>query len=155
MSKTVSVIRAEVQLSGVAQIPAEHLLADQLPLQRYRARGPAWSPYGTSPATTRSPTRSKLIGGAGSSEFSSDAGLLTFDGPIFLGNISSRSAIFSGMGNGVVNGQLSNQGTNALTVEKNGPGTWTLTAANVYTGPTLVRAGKLCRSQAAFGGSWW
>ena len=151
VSKTVSVIRAEVQLSGVAQIPPTvYLQTSSMSNSTYPGIGLV-ALRNVAGNTTISNTV-ELIGGAGSSEYSSDAGLLTLAGPIFLGNTSSRSAIFSGLGNGVVNGQLSDQGTNALTVEKNGPGTWTLTAANVYGGPTLVRAGKLV-VEGSIGGS--
>jgi autotransporter-associated beta strand protein len=151
VSKTVSVIRAEVQLSGVAQIPPTvYLQTSSMSNSTYPGIGLV-ALRNVAGNTTISNTV-ELIGGAGSSEYSSDAGLLTFAGPIFLGNTSSRSAIFSGLGNGVVNSQLSDQGTNALTVEKNGPGTWTLTAANVYGGPTLVRAGKLV-VEGSIGGS--
>ena len=142
VSKTVSVVRAEVQLSGTAQIPSSIYFMTSAQTNAGGA-GSGLVAFRNVAGNNTISNKVELIGGAGNSEYSSDAGLLTFDGQIFLGNTSSRSAIFSGSANGVVNGQLSDQGTNALTVEKNGPGVWTLTAANVYGGSTLVRAGKL------------
>lgn len=151
VSKTVSVIRAEIRLEGGVPIPPS--LYFQTSAQTNISGGGFGLVAFRNVAGTNTISNSiELIGGAGSSEYSSDAGLLTFDGPIFLGNTSSRSAIYSGLGNGVVNGQLSDQVTSALTVEKRGPGTWTLTAANVYTGSTLVGGGTLIIS-GSIGGS--
>ena len=142
ISKTVQLIRAEVRLEGGMDV-ATNVYFQTSANSAVTGFGGGYVAFRNVAGTNTIANPIEVYSGAGNSEYTSDAGLLTFDGPIFLGNTSSRSAIFSGIGNGIVSGQLSDQGTTALTVEKNGPGTWTLTAANAYGGQTLVRAGTL------------
>jgi autotransporter-associated beta strand protein len=77
----------------------------------------------------------------------SDAGLLTFSGATGDGiamTVLAGSRIFTlrGAGDGVVSGIITN-GVGTAGVTKSGTGTWTLSAANPYTGPTTVNSGTL------------
>jgi len=53
---------------------------------------------------------------------------------------------------GTVNGTIANTGANTLGVTKEGSGTWTLNAANTYTGATTVTGGQLNITTAQTGG---
>ena len=151
ITKTVTVVRAEVRLEGGVTI-ATNIYLQTAANSAVTSAGAGLNAIRNMAGTNTVPNTVEFIGGAGNCEFRSDAGLLVFDGPIFLSFISSRSLIFSGAGNGLVNGVLSNQSTNALTLEKSGTGIWTLAAPNLYTGPTLVKGGTLLVN-ASIGGS--
>jgi autotransporter-associated beta strand protein len=75
----------------------------------------------------------------------SDAGTLTVTSNYNVGSLSSRFLELQGAGNGVWSGVLSDHtsGAGLLELSKYESGTWTLSNANTYTGPTLVSAGTL------------
>jgi autotransporter-associated beta strand protein len=76
----------------------------------------------------------------------SDAGQLNLAGPITTNATTARNLYLQGAGNGVVNGAISDNASNAsgkINLIKEGGGTWTLTAANTYTGATTISAGVL------------
>jgi autotransporter-associated beta strand protein len=142
LTKTAEVVRAEVRLDGTAQIPATvHLQTSAL--SDVTTSGAGLVALRNTGGNNIIAGTVELIGGAGSSEYSCDAGTLTFNGPIYLDATSARSAIFSGAANGTVNGEISNLSTNLLSLEKRGAGTWTLTASNSYGGSTIVKGGTL------------
>ena len=73
-----------------------------------------------------------------------NAGSLILSGDIAPASTSTtfRTLILDGAGNGSVNGIASNGTTSPfrpLTLTKAGAGTWTLNAANTYTGTTLIQ----------------
>jgi autotransporter-associated beta strand protein len=142
-AKTVTIIRSEVDLSGGITIPAG------ISLRTSGSAAMTGDGAGLVPLRNVSGTNTvagsieAYYGVGGGSEYRSDAGLLQLNGQVFLGNNTPRIDIFSGAGNGVVNGVITNQTTNALSVTMNGPGTWTFTATNTYAGPTLVQGGTL------------
>jgi autotransporter-associated beta strand protein len=80
-----------------------------------------------------------------------DADTLTLASNVdILPNTTSRTLTLSGAANGTVNGVIAdgsstNAGpnTNLLSLTKAGTGTWTLRAANTYSGSTVVNAGLL------------
>src|SRR5262249_36828711 len=81
---------------------------------------------------------------AGDSTISSDSGTLNLTNP---GTITGLRLVTTGLtltgaGNGSISSILA-EGTGTLTLTKNGPGTWTINAANTYTGLTTVTAGTL------------
>jgi autotransporter-associated beta strand protein len=80
--------------------------------------------------------------GAGNSEFSVTSGLLTLNGSVSP-NITNRTVILSGAGNGVLNGAFQDNGADIPALTKQGAGQWTLNNANVYSGPTVIQGGLL------------
>jgi fibronectin-binding autotransporter adhesin len=88
-----------------------------------------------------------VFGGGSSYLFQSDSGTLTFSGATGDGiamTVLAGNRVFTlrGAGDGVVSGIISN-GVGTAGVAKSGTGTWTLSAANPYTGPTTVNGGTL------------
>lgn len=84
-----------------------------------------------------------MVNGNGDSLVVVNSGFLTLAGQV--GTVSgnnARTLILSGAGNGLVSGSIITDG-NACSVTKQGAGTWTLTGANSYTGPTTVNGGTL------------
>jgi autotransporter-associated beta strand protein len=146
LSKTVSVIRAELRLEGVAQLPSTVYLETSA-FSDVTTAGAGLAAIRNVTGNNTVNGTVELIGGAGSSEYTVDSGLLTINGQMFTAtNLSSRSAIFSGAANGIVNGTIYNIGTastNFLSIEKRGSGTWTLNATNSYGGSTIVKGGTL------------
>ena len=142
ISKTVQVVRAELHLEGGVTV-ATNIYFQTSTWSGSTGEGAGYLAIRNVAGTNTIPNPVEIIGGSGSSEYRSDAGLLVFNGPIFLGNTSTRSAIFSGAADGVVNGVISSQTTNVLAVSKSGTGTWIFTAANAYNGPTAVSGGTL------------
>jgi autotransporter-associated beta strand protein len=87
-------------------------------------------------------------GGDGNSEFSVDNGQLVLNG-IISPDITNRTAILSGAGNGILNGALNDNGVNIPALTKQGTGKWTLNAANNYSGATVVQNGTLVLGASA------
>lgn len=80
------------------------------------------------------------------------AGALTLSGPITTTATSDRFLYLQGAGNGNVTGTISDNASNPagkVNLIKEGPGTWTLSAANTYTGATTVSAGTLIIGQSS------
>jgi autotransporter-associated beta strand protein len=85
------------------------------------------------------------VGGA-QATLQSDAGPLTLTGPITTGTATPRTLVLTGSANGTISGALSNNTTDpagTLSLNKNGTGTWFLTATNTHTGNINVNAGTL------------
>ncbi len=81
--------------------------------------------------------------------FQSDADTLTVSGPLGGNTVSGtqQNYFLAGAGNGVINGVISD-GAGVTGVGKSGAGTWTLTAANTYSGTTTVNNGTLLAGNA-------
>jgi fibronectin-binding autotransporter adhesin len=62
---------------------------------------------------------------------------------------SSRTHSFGGSGDGLVSGNILDNGANAVAIEKTGAGTWTLSGTNTYSRGTTVLAGTLAAGSAA------
>ena len=75
----------------------------------------------------------------------SGSGLLKFTSAIL--NLSSASRVLTLMGStngqGEIAGAISDSGTNKISLNKMGTGTWTLSGANTYSGDTTIKAGIL------------
>ncbi|MES2923182.1 MAG: autotransporter-associated beta strand repeat-containing protein [Verrucomicrobiota bacterium] len=88
-----------------------------------------------------------LRDGGGSSIFQSDSGSLKLTGNVtIIAGQPSRGMILQGDSTGAneFSGVLSNLSvTSIASIVKNGPGTWTVSGENIYTGPTTVNAGTL------------
>lgn len=88
-----------------------------------------------------------LTVGGGNSAFQVDSGTLKVTGNVTIAaGQTSRGINLQGAstGDNVFSGVLSDlSGTSIANLNKNGTGTWTVTGANTYTGPTNVNAGKL------------
>jgi autotransporter-associated beta strand protein len=88
-----------------------------------------------------------LRDGGGSSIFQSDSGSLTLTGNVtIIAGQASRGMVFQGASTGAntFSGVLSDlSATSVASITKNGPGTWTVSGPNNYTGPTTVNAGTL------------
>jgi fibronectin-binding autotransporter adhesin len=81
-----------------------------------------------------------------SSGATSDAATLTFDGRITPGPTTGTTTLTLNGGNTGTNtiaGVLTDNGSGALAVTKDGPGLWILSGANSYSGPTTVTEGTL------------
>jgi fibronectin-binding autotransporter adhesin len=92
-----------------------------------------------------------LTSGGGGTRFLINGGSLILNGSL-TPNTTSRAALFSGAGNGAVNGVIDGTSTNAVAVVKDGTGTWVLNGANLYSGATTVNAGTLLTNTASSGG---
>ena len=152
VAKTVTVIRAEVDLAGGITVPAGISLRTS-GFAAMTGDGAGLVPLRNVSGTNAVNGSIELYYGVGNSEFCSDAGLLQLNGQIFLGNNTARGAVFSGAGNGVVNGVITNQTANLLSVTVNGPGAWTFAANNTYGGTTVVQGGTLLVNGAIGGGT--
>ncbi|MEZ0265587.1 MAG: family 16 glycosylhydrolase [Phycisphaerae bacterium] len=89
--------------------------------------------------------------GGGTYLIQSEAGNLTlagaasgaaFPGVALRSAGGARTFTLQGAGNGIVGGRIAN-GDGTVSIVKAGGGTWTLSGANTYTGPTTVSAGRL------------
>ena len=85
-----------------------------------------------------------LTSGGGDTGCSVDGGTLTLGGS-FAPNTTARNLVLGGAANGTVLGPINDAASpNFLAgVKKQDAGTWTLKGTNLYTGITLVSAGKL------------
>lgn len=83
--------------------------------------------------------------GGGQTRIKVNAGSLTLNGAITAAATASsdRTLFLDGAANGTVLGSISDNGTVKTAVTKQGAGTWTLSAANSYSGNTTVGAGRL------------
>ena len=78
----------------------------------------------------------------------SDSGLLNISGSLNYGTQTGGSTLhLQGGGDGAISGVVGA----AVSIDKEGSGTWTLSAANTYTGTTLVNAGRLNLTTAQTG----
>lgn len=88
-----------------------------------------------------------LTAGGGDSVIQSDSGSLTLTGNITIAAAqTTRGIILQGTSTGAntFSGVLSDLSPTAFArITKNGTGTWTVSGANTYTGPTAVNAGRL------------
>lgn len=146
-NKTVSIVRAELQLGGPLTIPPEIAFSTSANSDVTSAgagliamRNIGGNNVVQGPIT--------LTSGGGSSEFRVDAGQLTLNGDIGP-DTTARVCILSGVGPGIVNGAITNRGANVPAVEKRGEGTWTLNATNTYSGRTTVQGGTLVLGASA------
>ncbi len=88
-----------------------------------------------------------LTTGAGHSQILSDGGTLTLAGNITTSpTAGARTLQLGGTASGLVSGNIADNGTNIVSVTKNGSGTWELRGANTYTGATTLSAGRLALS---------
>lgn len=92
--------------------------------------------------------------GTGNTRIKVTAGTLTLNGGIAPANSATGpvSVIFDVTTRGSANGVISDNGSHVLGVTKEGAGTWSLTAANSYTGATTVNAGQLNITTSQTGG---
>jgi autotransporter-associated beta strand protein len=72
----------------------------------------------------------------------SGTGLLKFSTNISVSNTSGKTLTLQGTGTGEIAGVIPNN-NGATSINKTGTGTWTLSAANTYTGTTTVSQGTL------------
>ncbi len=108
----------------------------------------------TAPAIVNT-TGQNLIGGAitladsgfggGQTRILVNGGALTLSGAIAASTSAAtdRTLILDGAANGSVTGTISDGAANRVALDKEGTGTWSLTAANSYTGSTTVNGGRL------------
>ncbi len=83
--------------------------------------------------------------GGGQTRILVNGGSLTIGGPITAAAtaLSNRTLILDGAGNGAASGVIADNGAIGVSITKLGTGTWTLSAANTYTGDTTISAGRL------------
>lgn len=75
------------------------------------------------------------------------AGLLTVTNTVASTvNDSSRTLNITGTGDGLISGNITDNGANRVSLTKAGTGTWTLSGTNTYSNTTTVSAGKLVLS---------
>ena len=104
----------------------------------------------------------KISGGLGGNQYTiqSDAGQLQLSGTdptagggafTLAGPTGNRFLNLQGSGNGLITGKITD-GTGVINLNKTGGGTWTLSASNSYSGPTVINGGTLAATiDGAFG----
>lgn len=92
--------------------------------------------------------------GTGFTRVRVNAGSLDLNGAITASAmaLTDRTVIFDGASNGAANGLISDNGAIKTAVTKEGAGTWTLSAANSYSGPTTITTGRLNLTTSQVGG---
>ena len=92
--------------------------------------------------------------GSGNTRIKVTAGSLILNGGIAPSASASGpvTVIFDVSTSGSANGVIADNGGTVLSVTKEGAGTWSLTAANTYSGATTVNAGQLNITTAQTGG---
>lgn len=83
-----------------------------------------------------------MTAGGGSTTAMVYGGSLSLNGPIAANNTNRRLILGGTLGTGTVNGLISD-GTSPAGLDKVDTNTWTLTAANSYTGTTVISGGTL------------
>ena len=149
VAKNVKLIHAALYLQGNLDIPANISFSTSS-----GASGAADADAGVA-QVIRNVSGNNIIegsitptGGDGNSEFTVDAGTLTLNGNV-APDITARTVILSGAGNGTLNGSLNDNGANIPALTKQGAGTWTLNNVNGYSGATVVQNGTLKLGVAA------
>lgn len=92
--------------------------------------------------------------GTGNTRLLVSSGSLVVNGSVtpLAGDAANLTLFLDGTSNGTLNGVISDNGSRTLGVTKDGVGTWTLTAANSFTGALTVNAGRLNITTAQTGG---
>ena len=135
-AKTVSVVRAELRLEGGLVVPPNITFFTSA----NRANGAV--ALRNVAGTNTLEGNLVMAGGGGYSEYTVDAGQLVLNGAV--GSAAPlRVLTLNGVGEGLVNGPVSDSGTNVAGVLMEGPGQWTLAGANSYSGATTVSNGTL------------
>lgn len=119
------------------------------------------SSAGTLKYTGTGETSDKVISlysifGAGATIDQSGTGLLKFTSDLTTTSIANHTLTLQGStsGTGEISGVISNPaGPNTISLIKAGTGTWTLSGANTYTGPTTISGGTLRLGNGGTGGS--
>ena len=140
-NKTVSIVRAELQLGGPLTLPPSITLLTSANSD-VTGIGGGYVAIRNLGGNNEVQGPITLSSGAGSSEFRVDAGQLTLNGDISP-DTTARVCILSGVNPGIINGAITNRGANIPAVEKRGDGAWTLNATNTYSGRTTVQGGTL------------
>ena len=83
----------------------------------------------------------------------SGSGLLKFTSDMTTSGTTNATVTFQGAGDGEFAGAIPNVGTGTISLVKDGTGTWTLSAANTYSGSTRVYDGTLVISGSPTGNS--
>jgi autotransporter-associated beta strand protein len=96
---------------------------------------------------------SMMAGGGGFARVQSLGGTLTLAGGVNAnGSSGVRTLLIGGSANGIISGVIADGVTNGVSeqvsISKDGSGTWTLTAANTYSGSTVVDSGTVVVSGA-------
>lgn len=146
-SKTVELIRSELQLVGGLSIPS--LITFNISGGSFATgEGPGLIPIRSVSGNNVIEGNVNLIGGGGSGEVRVDSGSLTIQGTV-TANTTGRTLWLSGAGTGTLNGPIMNNGANTPGLLKLGTGAWTLTGASDYSGVTTIQEGELVLSSGA------
>ena len=138
-----AVLLPTLQLSGGITVPNAISLAGSRNDPSTTATGPQIENFSGSNTLTGN-IAITVAGGSGGVIQSDLGSQLTIQGNLTNGVANSARPYFlTGAGNGVVSGNILTNGTALTAVTKLGTGTWTLSAANTYTGTTTVNAGLL------------
>jgi autotransporter-associated beta strand protein len=147
-SKTVTLIHASLQLEGGLDIPSAISFATSSGNTLADTNAGVTQVIRNLSGTNIIEGSITPTSGAGNSEYTVSSGLLTLNGTVSP-NITNRTVILSGAGNGVLNGALNDNGANIPALTKQGTGKWTLNNANVYSGVTVVQNGTLALGASA------
>ena len=85
-----------------------------------------------------------LTTGAGNTQILSEGGTLNLTGAITTSpSAGARTLFLGGSANGITSGGIADNGTNVVSVTKNGGGTWEIRGTNTHSGLTTASAGTL------------